>query len=193
MNSLLDIMGSTIVGGIVLMILFQVNAKISTTSADILLSTFTSINTVDAGAILERDISKLGYRISEDFITVAEEEKIEFWADLSDNGTPQKVLYTLGTVNEVTATTNPNDRPLFRKVSDDSPKLVSVVREFKITYLDMEGNDIAYSTLDNQENRNLIFGIRLYIKIESFDPSEEMYPYIELQRTIIPKNLGKKS
>lgn len=192
MNILLDIIGSTVVGGLILLLLFQINSQSSTNSANILISTFSSRNSVDAGTLLEYDICKLGYRVSSNVITIAEEHKIEFLADLYNDGIPEKILYSLGNVNEVTGTPNPNDCPLYRKVDNSSSKIVSVVRDFNISYFDAAGIDLSYSFLNNQTNRNTIYGTRLYLKFESSDPSEGIYPFIEFKRTIVPKNLYKK-
>ncbi|HLG33211.1 MAG TPA: hypothetical protein VI362_09215 [Ignavibacteriaceae bacterium] len=191
MYTLLDILGSTVVGGILYLMLFQVNAQISSTSVSMLTSTFSSRNTVDAGYILEYDISKLGYLVANDFITTAEEHKIEFSSDLDNNGTVENVLYVLGNVNEMTGTMNPNDRPLYRKVANGDTNMVSVLRDFNISYLDSAGNAISYASLNNQTSRNSIRGIHLYLRIESSDPTDGIYPYIEFERRITPKNLGR--
>lgn len=191
MNSLLDIIGSSIIGGIMYLLLFQVNSQISMTSIEILQSTFSSRNTVDAVTVLEYDLNKLGYRVAGDFITAAEENKIEFWSDINNEDSTVKVLYFLGDSTEVSGTINPNDRPLYRRVADGDTQMVSVVRDFKITYLDSAYNKISFASLNNQANRNKIRGTRVYLRIESSEPSEGIYPYIEFKRTIIPKNLGR--
>jgi len=191
MNSLLDVIGSSIIGGIMYLLLFQVNSQISMTSIEILQSTFSSRNTVDAVTVLEYDLNKLGYRVAGDFITAAEENKIEFWSDIKNEDSTVKVLYFLGDSTEVSGTINPNDRPLYRRVADGDTQMVSVVRDFKITYLDSAYNKISYASLNNQTNRNKISGTRVYLRIESSEPSEGIYPYIEFKRTIIPKNLGR--
>jgi len=191
MNSLLDVIGSSIIGGIMYLLLFQVNSQISMTSIEILQSTFSSRNTVDAVTVLEYDLNKLGYRVAGDFITAAEENKIEFWSDIKNEDSTVKVLYFLGDSTEVSGTINPNDRPLYRRVADGDTQMVSVVRDFKITYLDSAYNKISFASLNNQTNRNKISGTRVYLRIESSEPSEGIYPYIEFKRTIIPKNLGR--
>jgi len=191
MNSLLDVIGSSIIGGIMYLLLFQVNSQISMTSIEILQSTFSSRNTVDAVTVLEYDLNKLGYRVAGDFITAAEENKIEFWSDIKNEDSTVKVLYFLGDSTEVSGTINPNDRPLYRRVADGDTQMVSVVRDFKITYLDSAYNKISFASLNNQANRNKIRGTRVYLRIESSEPSEGIYPYIEFKRTIIPKNLGR--
>jgi len=191
MNSLLDVIGSSIIGGIMYLLLFQVNSQISMTSIEILQSTFSSRNTVDAVTVLEYDLNKLGYRVAGDFITAAEENKIEFWSDINNEDSTVKVLYFLGDSTEVSGTINPNDRPLYRRVADGDTQMVSVVRDFKITYLDSAYNKISFASLNNQANRNKIRGTRVYLRIESSEPSEGIYPYIEFKRTIIPKNLGR--
>jgi len=192
MGSLLDILGAAIIGGLIYLLLFQFNARISENSSDILISTFSSRNFVDAGNLLEYDISKIGYRIASDFITIAEEDKIEFRSDLYDSDSTLKVYYFLGKTNELTGTTNPNDRPLYRKVSGGDTLMVSVVRDFNITYLDSAHNVMNYSSLNSQTQRNKIRGTKLYCRFESVDPSEGEYPFIEFKRTIFPKNLGRK-
>jgi len=192
MNGFLDILGSTIIGGLIYLMLFQVNARISTNSSDILIGTFSSRNAVDAGNLLEYDISKIGYRIASDVITIAEEHRLEFWSDLYDSSLALKVYYFLGNTNELTGTTNPNDRPLYRKVDGGNTLMVAVVSDFSITYFDSAHNVINYASLSTQAGRNTIRGTELYCKFESTDPSEGEYPFIEFKRTIFPKNLGRK-
>jgi len=192
MGSILDLLGATIIGGLIYLLLFQLNARISTNSSDILIGTFSSRNAVDAGNLLEHDISKVGYRVANDVITKAEEHKIEFWSDLYDKDSTIKVYYFLGNTNEFTGTTNPNDRPLYRQVGGGDTLMVSVVSDFKIIYFDSAHNVINYASLSTQSERNTIRGTELYCKFESTDPSEGEYPFIEFKRTIFPKNLGRK-
>ena len=192
MDSLLDILGATIIGGLIYLLLFQVNARISANSSEILIGTFSSRNAVDAGNLLDYDISKVGYRVASDVITKAEEHKIEFWSDLYDTDSTIKVYYFLGNTSELTGTTNPNDRPLYRQVTGGDTLMVSVVTDFSITYFDSAHNVIGYGSLSSQTQRNKIRGTELYCRFESTDPSEGEYPFIEFKRTIFPKNLGRK-
>jgi len=192
MNGFLDILGSTIIGGLLYLMLFQVNARISSNASDILIGTFSTRNAVDAGNLLEYDISKVGYRVASDVITIAEEHRLEFWSDLYDADSTLKVYYFLGNTNELTGTTNPNDRPLYRQVAGGDTLMVSVVSDFTITYFDSAHNVINYASLTTQVGRNTIRGTELYCRIESTDPSEGEYPFIEFKRTIFPKNLGRK-
>jgi hypothetical protein len=184
----IDIVGSTIIGGIVMLLLFGVNAQISSTSANTIRSTYASRNIIDAAYIIEHDFYKIGYRVNTNIITVAEENKIEFKADLDNDSIPDVVTLYLGTIQEASGTYNPKDRPLYRKINTNS-QTVSFVREFKVSYLDSIGNEINYSLLTNQTVRDQIYGFEVYIKIESDEPIDGIYPFIEWKRTIIPKNM----
>ena len=178
-STLLDILGSIIIGGLVLLILFRVN-----TSATSNLYTNTSEANVQSamisvGAVLEEDFRKIGYCKSwtkipdpTKAILFADTSSIKFLTDLNNDGNVDTLSYFLGSTNGLLNTPNPNDRLLYRVANSDVPKSSNVgITEFKITYFDSFGNILSTPVTPPSQIQKM----QIDIMVENTEPIDSTY------------------
>lgn len=156
-STLIDILGSTIVGGMLLMILFRINdAAIENTftyGSDLLVQQ----NLVSAVELLEHDFRKIGYckdwsKIPDPSkaIIEADSTSIKFLTDVAvtvalqqGDGIVDTLSYYLGPASELTATGNPRDRLLYRKVNGEAPLSANLgITRFRLDYFNALGDTI---------------------------------------------------
>ena len=178
-STLLDILGSIIIGGLVLQILFRVN-----TSATSNLYTNNSEANVQSamisvGSVLEEDFRKIGYckdwtKIPDPTkaILFADTSSIKFLTDLNNDGNVDTLSYYLGPASELLNTPNPNDRLLYRVANSDAPKSSNVgITEFKITYFDSFGNILSTPVTPPSQIQKM----QIDIMVENTEPIDSTY------------------
>ena len=197
MNILLDILGSIVTGGMVLLIHFGLISRMNNVSTDLLLSNINANDAVEITKIIENDIYKIGYRDTTNIIfESAQQYAVQFKAAINPDSLPKSIYYYVGTTTQMAATKNPNDKPILRQIIGENAIMVGVVRDFSLTYLDSAGNSISYSNLTTQTQRNQIQGLTILLKVESSSTvlkneklNNDVYPFVEWRKTIYPKNM----
>jgi hypothetical protein len=156
-GTLLDILGSTIIGGMLLMILLRMNDAAVQNNYNYSGERIVQQNLVDVVKLLEYDFRKIGYCANWIAfpnpalgIIQADSNRIHFLTDLVTSGNPfgdgvlDTLKYYLGPTTELTATPNPNDRLLYRVVNSETPKGSNLgITQFKLTYFDANGDRIT--------------------------------------------------
>lgn len=190
MNILIDLLGSSFIGGMIFLLIFKLNIYSSNQrySSDSELQLQQNAKT--QAEILNYDLRKIGYECDSTSIAVADSERITFYSDIDRNGTVDVVTYFIDDDPSLTSgTTNPNDVVLCRVVNSDTligPSL-GLIR-VKFSYLDKKSiptttiNDIKY--------------IRAELWLETSEPvttiftsSEHPYPFTYWEMTINPRNI----
>ena len=190
MAYLLNILGATSIGGVIILMLMQVNLQISSFSTEVNQTMFTQSAAYSSAQILENDFYKIGYRISGDKVKLADSTKIKYYVDLNNDGAADSIYYYPGTTSELSTSPNPNDKPIYRVENSGSPNIASIATDFKITYYDAMNNQLSYASLTSSTERNKIMNIQIYLKFESDYMVDSVYQGIEWQKTVRPKNLG---
>ena len=188
MSYLLDIVGSFIIAGMVIMILLAVNINNSASSNAILFTTIEQKNIIDISELIEYDLYKLGYRIPDEKISIADSNEIKFYTDIDNDESVDSIHYFLGDTTDLSSTTNPNDMPLHRNRNDSLSNAFPVV-DFNLSYFDSIGNTLDYSLLTSSAGRNLIKSVKVEIKVESDEIYDDSYRTSEWKKKISPKNL----
>jgi hypothetical protein len=154
-STLIDLLGSTIVGGLLFIILLRLN-EVSTQN------TFTyngelqvQQNLVSVVQTIEYDFRKIGYcndytKINPiDAIISADSSSITFRTDLPSgssmvgDGNVDIIQYYLGPTSELSGTPNPYDRKLYRVENGGTPKSANLgITEFRIIYFNAVGDTI---------------------------------------------------
>ena len=156
-STLLDIIGSTFIGGMLILILFRLNDNAVENTYEYSQELVVQQNLVEVVTLVEYDFRKIGYcadyqqlPIVSDAIIAADSTDISFWTDLpeSENGVGDGVLdrlrYYVGSPSAMSGTANPRDRMLYRVVNNETPKGANLgVTEFKLTYFDARGIQIS--------------------------------------------------
>lgn len=174
MHILLDILGATFIGAMLLLLIIKLN--IFTANASYYSDTELKMqqNTKTLAEILNYDLRKVGYNYDGTAMIVANDTYIKFYADINKFGTPgygivDVVEYYLGDSTEATGTPNPRDIVLYRVINGTDtlggPTLGLV--DLKFTYFDAQG----YETTNLESI--------VYIKVEFWtEPSEIIHNFI---------------
>ncbi len=189
MNSVLDILGSVVIGGLVLLLLAQVNSSMRSSNYEQEFDMLNQQRIIGTNEVIRDDFYKIGYRISGNKILVADSTTIKYCSDYDNNGVSDTIRYYLGNKSELLNTTNPNDMPLHKILNSGKTLSLESVTNFKLIYFDSSGTKITYASLVNQSNRKLIRGIQLNIDCQSPEPVNNAYESISWQQVIKPKNL----
>ena len=194
MNVMLDILGSTFIGGIILLLILKLNLY----SQNVSIGSDTELklqqNAKTLAEILDYDFRKVGYNFDSTAIITADSTYIKFYADMNEPGTTgygniDVVEYFLSSPSKASATTNPKDIVLTRVINGNDtlsgPSLGLVKLVF--SYFDQK---LAVST-----NPDSIKFIKTEFWVESLEPIEinfgtqTGYPFTYWEMTINPRNI----
>lgn len=156
-SDILDLAGSIVIGGIVMLILFRMNdasvENVYNNGGELTLQQ----NLAVTAKVLENDFRKIGYcknwlKIPDPSksIILADSNRIKFLTDIDKNGSgPDGVVdtlfYYLGSTSELSETPNPNDRLLYRVINNETPRGVNLgVTSFKLVYFDALGDTLNF-------------------------------------------------
>jgi hypothetical protein len=173
-SSLVDLIGSMVVGGLLFVILLRMN-NVATEN------TFTyngelqvQQNLVATVKLIEADFRKIGYCANPDvvipsrYITFADSTRISFYTDLatfsnhSGDGIPDILTYYTGPTSELSSTPNPYDMKLYRVENNETPKSANLgITEFKLRYFDTFGNVIPSPVADPGTIQTIEINIRV--------------------------------
>ena len=135
MNSSLDIIGSYLIGGIVVLglvgVMFLFNSKAQETK----LSEIAQYSSEQMGDIIEYDFNKLGYGVTGNKIVSITDSSITFLADLENNQTVDSITYSTTRENNILY--------LLRRVVEGAQnrQWIEPVKSFNIAGIDTAGND----------------------------------------------------
>jgi len=219
MNTLIDIVGSSVIGLYFVYMIMSFNFKMNDSINTAALNNGALWDSITLGQIADYDFNKVGFRTDSVFVFgKAEETAIEFYGDLENNGFVDTVQYILidsnyikihgytfnGKANPASNTFNDDDMPLYRIVngSVNSPdKTVSLVTDFSIIYFDSDGDTITTS-LATHTARKEIKGFTINFTTESPSPVITMsqtpeikdfdttYQSIDWEKRYSPKNIN---
>ena len=149
---ILDIVGSIIIGGILLLTLFRMNDNATRNTYNFSGELIVQQNLVTTVEVLEYDFRKIGYcedpfklpHPEENAILYADTSTIKFLTDImttpygstnpSGDGLLDTMEYYLGPVSDLPGTPNPNDRMLYRIVNGIPSGINLGITQFRIRY-----------------------------------------------------------
>jgi hypothetical protein len=182
MNIVLDLLGSSLIGGAVLLMMINFNLFQSNTAFSSDSELHLQQNAKTLAEILNHDLRKIGYRYDSTAFVQADSEYVSFYSDIDRNGSIDKVEYFLGDTTTASATTNPKDRVLYRIVNNDTIKGPSLgLTKSKFSYLNSLGSETS--------NLAEIKYIKAELWIEPYEPVNGEYPFTYWELTINPRNL----
>jgi hypothetical protein len=141
MSVLLDIIGSLLFGGTILMIILTANDIAAETQAthsgDMLVQELLT----NTAQLVEGELRNMGFGVPEREQTImrAEESRIHFLCDIDRNGVIDTVKYSVGDTTELAETQNEIDRLLKRQVNNQTTMNVGAVTTFRLRYMTREG------------------------------------------------------
>ena len=179
-STLLDVLGSIIVGGLILLILFRLNASATSNLYNNTSEANVQSAMISVASVLENDFRKIGY--CKDWtqipnpaksILYADTSSIKFLTDVNNDGIVDTLYYYVGPTSELLNTPNPRDRLLYRVVNSSIPKSSNVgITEFKLTYFDTFGNIITSMPVTPTGK---IQKIQIDLQVENTEPIDSTY------------------
>ena len=178
-STILDILGSMIIGGILLNITMRLNdaatEKTYNNGAELSLQE----NMATVAQILETDFRKIGFCADwnkfpdpSKAIVYADESSIKYLTDLDSDTNMDSIRYFLGPTSELTSTPNPRDRMLYRVTNNEAPLTSNLgVTQFRLVYFDALGDTIAPPIT----TAGLINSIEINLTVESVAAYDEKY------------------
>lgn len=202
-STLLDIMGSAIVGGLLFLILLRLNdASVKNTfknSGELIVQQ----NLNEVVKIIEYDFRKIGYcknynKIPDPSkaITFADSTRIEFLTDIADSdstsgdGNVDTLKYYLGPASDLSLTPNPDDKLLYRVVNSETPRGSNMgITVFHLTYYNSMGSILSTPVT----NLGAIATIEINMEIQStFGYENEYNTIFWKQLRLVARNLRNR-
>ncbi len=184
-SSLIDIIGSFIVAGLLLIMGLRLNAQASEATLVYNGNAILQQNLTALVDILENDFRRIGYckdwtKIADPSLSIriADSNRIRFLTDMTSTSNPygdgalDSITYYVGPTSELTATPNPYDRYLYRRVNNQTPYPMNLgVTQFSFKYFDALNDPIPFPVSDPRE----IYIMQISITIQSAAPYKQEY------------------
>jgi hypothetical protein len=191
MLAYLDIIGSVIIGGMMMMAVFRLDAQLLDRSIAANLSLMAQTNGASTAEVVERDLRRLGFEVEPDStrLSVAGPTSIAFRGDVDDDGVVEEVRYRLATPNNFSP--NPDDYFLIRRVDGVAFRLELGATRFELTYYDALG----LPTTDVADVREIEVDMRVEVSEayrywdETTGGWVEEYPGSDWKFRVRPKNM----
>lgn len=179
-STLIDILGSTVIGGLLFMILLRMNATATQNTYTFAGEAQVQQNLVAIVELIEYDFRKIGF--CKDFTKIpipsraiisADSTSIKFLTDVyPSDGIVDTMNYYLGSIKELSGTSNPRDRMLYRVINSAKPKGSNLgVTKFNITYFNALGDKIPFPIKVPGE----IYTMEIDVKVENTAAYDEKY------------------
>lgn len=194
-SALLDIAGSIIIGGMILLMLLRMNdfavENTYVQNADRIVQR----NLLNVVEFIERDFRKIGYcgdwtKIPDPSraIVSADSGSITFQTDVNSNGTVDTLSYELQPDSSLDFTPNPRDRFLYRKINGDLKTKLNVT-EFRMVYFNAIGDTIDFPV----EVPGEIYTMQINVAVENPNAFDEKYSNaFWRQIRLAARNLGNR-
>ena len=178
-NVILDIVGSMLVGGLVLLMMFRLNAQATSNLYNSSSELNVQLAMTSVVHVMENDFRKIGYckdwnQISDPTkaIIYADTSSIKFLTDVDNDGIVDTLSYYLGPTSELSNTPNPRDRLLYRVVDSEVAKSSDVgITIFRLTYFDALGNLLSTPVYPP----GLIHTIQIDVQVENSEAMDSVY------------------
>ena len=196
-TTLLDILGATVVGGLLLLILLRMHGTVAGNT--IIFGSDRSLqrSLAETAMVVENDFRKMGYcedpyKLTEGMqrILVADSSFISFYTDVDRDGNLDVMTYYLSDTTDLASTPNPRDRILYRQINASAPFIISSnVTALNLEYFDVFGNKLPSPVAAPDEITNL----RISFKVEDAEAYDTLYSQAYWQQVrLTSKNLRNR-
>lgn len=179
--SIFDLIGSVIIGGVLLITLIKINDSATRNTYGFTGELVVQENLVTSVEVLEYDFRKIGY--CEDPFAIPNTKRAILYADSTDityltdvnfDGIPDTMRYYLGPTSELSHTPNPDDRMLYQEINGNRAGVNLGITLFKIKYFGALGEELS---LPRTFPPTGIFSMQIDIRIENTSAYDEEYRY----------------
>jgi hypothetical protein len=193
MSSMLDIVGSVVLFGILLVTIGRVQVNLNSTVYENAFSNQVQTNTVEFARQIEFDFTKIGYGVSTgNKLSYADTATIAFRSDLKNTGIVDSIRYWTGDPTQAASTMNPLDFPIFRRDSDGILTQVWGTTRFHLQYYDSLHTRISVP-ITHPDSLRKVRSIEVTFSIEGREPGsavDTIYYAVAWQKLIYPRNLN---
>lgn len=190
MNVLLDIVGSSLVAGFILLIAANLNTRLSDFSTEFIATQSAQSEIASVTEILEYDFYKIGYRVNTDKILIADIDNLKFLTDAKNNGIIDTIRYYTESLIDTVDVDEYDYKILYRKINLQNASRISKIKNFSLSYYDSVGYKLNYSNLVNSNERKKIKSIELDIEVEFRNNRDASLNHIsKLNKRMYPINL----
>ena len=169
-STLIDLIGSIVIGGLLLLILLKLNDASVENNYVYGGEAIAQSNLVEVVQLVEHDFRKIGF--CKDWgklpdpsksILSATKNSITFLTDENNDGNIDTLNYYLGSTDELLTTPNPNDKMLYRVANNETPDGANLgVTQFDLYYFDAMGNQLTFPITVP----SAIYTMQINIKVE---------------------------
>jgi len=178
-SSILDIIGSFLVAGLLFLMGLRLNAGANETTAVYNDNLTLQRNMTSLVGLLEQDFRRIGYcqnwrKIPDPSksVRIAEANRLRFLTDINNNGNLDSITYYLGPPSELTSTPNPRDCYLYRQVNAQTPQRINFgVSQFNLRYYDALNDSIQFPITDPRR----VFFMEVSVAMETAFPYKQEY------------------
>jgi len=181
-NVILDIIGSIIIAGVLMLSIFRVY---NSSTEDLYRGTGNLVaqtNLATVVQILETDFRRIGYcsdweqiPVPTDAILEADSVSIKYLTDVDKNGIIDTMHYYFDPSTDIPGTPNPRDRFLYRVVNSETPVGVNLgVTQFNMDFYNSLGTQLTFPIGDPRE----IYTMQIDITVEDVAAYDEKYQTI---------------
>jgi hypothetical protein len=166
MSALHDLLGSIIIGGIVLLMLLTFNGNVMQSAGVQTFNTVVQSNLTTTTNILEYDFRKIGYRVAgvqDSACIYADSNKVIVRGDFNNDGTVDRLAYYISTT-QAPGSSNPKSRILYRQLNFNPAQPMNVgVTRFQLRYYTAAGAQLTGNPISSP---GAIKSYRITINVE---------------------------
>jgi hypothetical protein len=178
-NVMLDILGSVIIGGILLLSMANVNENSTKNLYKGTGNLVAQTNLATVVQILENDFRKIGYCADwqqiptpTEAILFADSISIRYLTDVESDGIVDTMFYYIDYFTDIPETPNPRDRFLYRVINHEAPVGVNLgVTQFKMNFFSALGTELTFPIADPRE----IYTMQIDITVEDVAAYNQEY------------------
>lgn len=193
MSVYLDLIGSFIIGGMLLLAILNLNGTLIDSSYQNTFDLIVQENLASLVRLIGYDFRKIGFGVSDPAtaILLADSTRITFQADIDQDGDVDTLRYYTSEPTAATSTPNPEDRLLYRVVNSEPAEGDAWgVTEFKLRYFDTNGSETGdLGSIRAIEVSLTVQGAYPYGKIVVEDVEKDRYSLAAWEATFWPRNL----
>ena len=178
-NVILDIMGSILIAGILMLSIFRLQ---NSATEDLYRGTgnlTAQTNLASVVQILETDFKRIGYcadwtqiPVPTEAILYADSISIKYLTDVDGNGFIDTMHYYFDPSTDISVTPNPRDRYLYRVEKSQAPVNINLgVTQFKMEFYNAIGTKLNFPIADPRE----IYSMQIDITVEDVAAYDEKY------------------
>lgn len=187
MNSYISLLGSIVIGGLVLLSLNNFTMSFTNDYNDMLQSFETTNDLNYIITVMSDDFNRIGYGLErqEDAIISFGLDHIRFRGDVDNDGVVEEVYYSLSDTTELSSTFNPSDKILYRTIGDDKEvPLAFGIKDFRLT-----GYNFPEGQLTTNTTKIKTIGVEL--EVQSSFPVNDRYAKTYWRTRFSPPNLRR--